>query len=461
MRAIGIDIGTTTISIIMVDGESGNLLGSKTIAHQSFLESAEDFHKIQDTEKIWNLTKQGALALIEEFGVPDSIGMTGQMHGMLYVDAEGNAVSPLYTWQDGSGNEALDEGLTYAEALKKVTGSAASGYGLTTHFYLQKNGKIPAKAAKMVTISDYIAMKLCRLKTPVIARDMAASWGCFDLEKGEFCVQKLKEAGVDISYLPEVLEGHGIVGKTAGELPEGIPVAVSLGDNQASILGSVQDLEHTVLVNIGTGSQVSFGIDRYVAIQGSIELRPCTEKLYIMAGSGLCGGRAYAMLEQFYRKAAGRDDMSALYGVMEQQAREFLDTYGKENVWNVKTTFAGTRSNPGERGSMTGIGIENFHPGAMTVGVIQGILGELYGMYEEMCQMTGKQAVRLVGSGNGIRQNALMRELAEGMFGMKMQIPVCKEEAAYGAALMSLASAGVVGSMEEMQAKIMYVEEYK
>ena len=110
---------------------------------------------------------------------------------------------------------------------------------------------------------------------------------------------------------------------------------------------------------------------------------------------------------------------------------------------------------------MTGIGIENFHPGAMTVGVIQGILGELYGMYEEMCQMTGKEAVRLVGSGNGIRQNALMRESAEDMFGMRMQIPVCKEEAAYGAALMSLASAGVVGSMEEMQAKIMYVEEYK
>ena len=254
MRAIGIDIGTTTISIIMVDGESGGLLGSKTIAHQSFLESAEDFHKIQDTEKIWTLTKQGVAGLIGEFGVPDSIGMTGQMHGMLYVDAEGNAVSPLYTWQDGSGNEEMEEGLTYAETLKKATGSAASGYGLTTHFYLQKNGKIPAEAVKMVTISDYIAMKLCGLKTPVIARDMAASWGCFDLEKGEFCIQKLKEAGVDISYLPEVLEGHGIVGKTTGELSEGIPVTASLGDNQASILGSVQNLEQTVLVNIGTGS---------------------------------------------------------------------------------------------------------------------------------------------------------------------------------------------------------------
>lgn len=457
MRAIGIDIGTTTISIIMVDGENGILLGSKTITHQSFLKSDCVFHKIQDPQRLWNLTKQGVIGLIGEFGVPDSIGMTGQMHGMLYVDAEGNAVSPLYTWQDGSGNEVLEEGLTYAQALKHAVGTAASGYGLTTHFYLQKNGKIPAEAEKMVTISDYIAMKLCGLKKPVISRDMAASWGCFDLEKGKFCVQKMEEAGVDTSYLPEVLPDYGIVGRTAGELPEGIPVAVSLGDNQASILGSVQDLEHTVLVNVGTGSQVSFGIDRYVEIQGSIELRPCTEQLYIMAGSGLCGGRAYAMLEQFYRKAAGDEKAGALYGVMEQQAREFLNAYGEENVWKVKTTFAGTRNNPQERGSITGISIQNFQPGAMTVGVIQGILGELHEMYEEMCQMTGTRAVHLVGSGNGIRQNTLMRELAETMFGMKMQIPVCKEEAAYGSALISLVSAGIVGTMEEIQKKIKYI----
>ena len=77
-------------------------------------------------------------------------------------------------------------------------------------------------------------------------------------------------------------------------------------------------------------------------------------------------------------------------------------------------------------------------------------------MYVQMCEKTGKKATRLVGSGNGIRRNPLMQELAEEMFGMKMEIPVCQEEAAYGAALHALAAAGIVADMEEAQKKIKY-----
>ncbi|MDO4273516.1 MAG: FGGY family carbohydrate kinase [Eubacteriales bacterium] len=453
MRAMGIDMGTTTISVIIIDGESGELIKSRTIPHNAFMNGELPSSRIQDPDKLLLLVQQAVEEMTGECGVPDSIGMTGQMHGVLYVDEEGKAVSPLYTWQDGSGNERMEDGRTYAQALLESAGAAAAGYGLTTHFYLQKNGRIPGRAKKMTTISDYIAMRLCGSKEPVIAMDMAASWGCFDLEKGEFFLDKLENTGVDISYLPKVTKGHGVMGNT----PSGIPVTVSMGDNQASVLGSVRDLSDTVLVNIGTGSQVSFGTEKFHDAQGSIELRPCTEKLYLMAGSGLCGGRAYAMLEQFYREASGKSKDQELYSVMEAQARDFLKAYGKENAWKIRTTFSGTRSNPQERGSIRDISVENFHPGAMTVGMIQGILEELYEMYGEMCRMTGTKAVRLVGSGNGVRKNPLMRELAESLFGMKMNIPVCKEEAAYGAALQSLAAAGLYGSMSELQQKIKYL----
>lgn len=460
MRAMGIDMGTTTISVILIDGDSGELIGSRTVSHRAFLKGASAVSKIQDAEKLFALTKETAGQMIKEYGRPDSIGMTGQMHGVLYVDGKGEAVSPLYTWQDGSGNELMKDGRTYAEVLREETGMAATGYGMTTHYYLQKKGQLPRQAEKMTTISDYVAMKLCRKSSPSIAKDMAASWGCYDLEIGDFCRDELERLQVRLDMLPELLPGHSIVGVTAADqeagIPAGIPVCASLGDNQASVLGSVKDLSNTVLVNIGTGSQVSFGTPVYLEAQGSIELRPCTDKLYLMAGSGLCGGRAYAMLEQFYREAAGNREED-MYGLMEQQARDFMETYGKEAAWNIKTTFSGTRSNPGERGSIQGISVENFHPGAMTVGMLQGILEELYGMYREMCLMTGSKAIHLVGSGNGIRRNTLMQELAEALFRMPMQIPACREEAAYGAALQSLASAGYAGSMAEMQQKIRYI----
>lgn len=457
MLAMGIDIGTTTISILMIDGESGQFLDSVTIPHKAFVKAQIASSRIQDPRKLWELTEQAVIEMIRKHGKPVSIGMTGQMHGFLYVDVYGNAVSPLYTWQDGLGNELMEDGRTCAQILREATGAASAGYALTTHYYLQRKGQIPQNAAKMTAVSDYIAMKLCKVSEPFIAKDMAASWGCYDLELGDFCRHELEELNVDLSYVPVILPGHSIIGCTAGSLPGGIPVTVSLGDNQASVLGSVQELSNTVLVNIGTGSQVSFGTSRYLEGRGSIELRPCTEKLYLMTGSGLCGGRAYAMLEQFYREVSEAGGESSLYSRMSEQARDFMETYGKEAAWKIRTTFSGTRSNPKERGSISGIRVENFHPGAMTLGMILGILEELHEMYEEMCCMTGTKAAHLIGSGNGIRRNILMRELAEEMFRMHMKIPACQEEAAYGAALQSMASAGFAGSMEEMQKRIQYL----
>ena len=144
-----------------------------------------------------------------------------------------------------------------------------------------------------------------------------------------------------------------------------------------------------------------------------------------------------------------------MYDRMAAQAEEYREKYGMDTAWKVKTTFSGTRSNPQERGSITGIGVENFHPAAMTLGVIGGILGELYEMYMEMCRVTGRKATRLVGSGNGLRKNKLMQDMAEEIFGMNLQIPQYQEEAAYGAALYALTATGKE-DFGQIQKKIRY-----
>lgn len=461
MKAMGIDIGTTTISVILLDSQSGELLDSKTISHQAFIEGNYCFNRVQNPEKLYQLTIKAATEIVAEHGKPDSIGFTGQMHGVLYVDKEGMAVTPLYTWQDGSGNEKFDDKHTYAQVLREKVGTAATGYGMTTHFYLCHRGELPETAVWMTSISDYIAMRLCNKNEPIIAVDMAASWGCFDLKKKEFLKEKLEAAGVRTDCIPKLCQGHEMIGEAVVTGLEGVPVMASLGDNQASFIGSVQNLKDTVLVNIGTGSQVSFGIGNFYETEGSIELRPCTKDSYLLVGAGLCGGRAYAMLEQFYRQIVGMSgddsEKNVLYETMEKQARDYVEKFGIDSAWKVRTTFSGTRTDPLERGNISNIGVENFTPEAMTVGMLMGILEELYEMYQEMCQMTGEKAVRLVASGNGIRRNSLMREMAENMFGMKMNIPKCQEEAAFGAAIHSLVSAGLVKSLEEIQCKIQYI----
>lgn len=84
MNAPGIDIGTTTISIVLLNEENGELIARETIGHGAFIDDGCPVGKAQDPEKIWRIVKGCIDVLLEEHGDPACIGITGQMHGMLY-----------------------------------------------------------------------------------------------------------------------------------------------------------------------------------------------------------------------------------------------------------------------------------------------------------------------------------------------------------------------------------------
>ena len=102
MKTLGIDIGTTTISAAVL--EDGQFLASETRANGAFIPSALTCAREQDVEKITQIALSVIETLFERYPDIHSIGVTGQMHGILYVDADGIAVSPLYTWQDARGS---------------------------------------------------------------------------------------------------------------------------------------------------------------------------------------------------------------------------------------------------------------------------------------------------------------------------------------------------------------------
>lgn len=458
-RAIGIDIGTTTICAVVVDGVTGEVLESKTNENDSFIESEKSYEKIQDPDKIVSKVKTMLTELITIYSPIESVGFTGQMHGILYVNQEGEARSPLYTWQDGRGdliyNEADDSShsKTYADYLSEITEyHMATGFGLTTHFYNKKNGLVPSDAKYLCTISDYVAMKIVGERVPTISPSNAASVGCFDLTTMDFDLSILKKLKIDREFLPLVKKGFDITGFTK----EKIPVSVAIGDNQASVLGSVQDLNNTVLVNVGTGSQISVGSKGFTVSSG-IELRPFLQGQNMLVGSPLCGGRAYALLEKFFREvvsmAIGKDSPS-LYDAMENVL--YKGTFQEDERLQVSTRFSGTRENPFERGKIHNISINNFTPEYMIEGMLRGIAGELFSLFEIMCECRKEKPEILIGSGNGIRKNKYLQKIFERYFQMDIKIPIHKEEAAYGAALFSLVSGGVYPSMMEASKIIKY-----
>ena len=417
MQAIGIDIGTTAICGVVLDIATGKLIRSVTKNSEAFLNSSHAWEKIQSVEKIMTIATEILNSLISE--QTEVIGVTGQMHGIVYVNEHGKSVSPLYTWQDGRGNQPF-QGTTYADFL-----GSHSGYGNVTDFYNRQNGLIPKNVCGFCTIQDYFVMHLCGLTKPLIHISDAASFGLFDLKEKRFTC----ESNI------HVIDAYQIAG-----MYQNIPVSIAIGDNQASVLSSLSS-ENELLINVGTGSQVSVVCNDIIAGNG-IEIRPFFEGKYLAVGAALCGGRAYAMLKDFYKtilsSVTAMDD-AAVYSLMNQ----FLKS--DEEALIVDTRFSGTRSDETVRGSICNISTENFTPFALTKGVLEGMVKELYDLYLLMeLPING-----IVGSGNGIRKNNVLAEMIQNRFGCSLKIPCHTEEAAFGAALFGMISCGRCKNMKE------------
>ena len=310
----------------------------------------------------------------------------------------------------------------------------SSGYGLVTHLYNCGKRIVPESAAKICTIMDYLGMRLTGRKTPLVHSSNAASLGLYDVKKGVFLEDILKKAGVDTGILPEVTESFDRIGTYRG-----IPVSAAIGDNQASFLGSVEDAADSILVNVGTGGQISVLSGEYFEAKG-IEARAFAGNTYLLAGSSLCGGRAYAALERFFRSYTEALGVKGIdhYGVMEKILEQGVVT----EKLKVNTAFSGTREKPGKRGSIKNIGTENFMPRALMEGVLEGMTAELYKMYNRIEKGLHLSKSRIIASGNGVRRNHYLQEVISSKFHMKLQMAEHEEEAAYGAAVSGMIASG-------------------
>ena len=95
MKTLGLDIGTTTISAVVL--ENGAELDSLTLPNGGFLTGCAPWERIQDPQAIRATVMQAVEALFARWPDIRAIGVTGQMHGIVYLDASGAPVSPLYT----------------------------------------------------------------------------------------------------------------------------------------------------------------------------------------------------------------------------------------------------------------------------------------------------------------------------------------------------------------------------
>ena len=424
--AVGIDIGTTTISAVVYDIDNKEQLESYTIPHNSYVYS--NVFSEQSVSIIMEKAEKLLNHILNSYENIISIGLSGQMHGIIYIDADGNSVSNLINWQDKRADKSLADGKNVCQKILNKTGEHIStGYGIATHYYNMLNGNVPSEAVSFCSIMDYFGMKMCGLKKPIIHTSVAASFGLFDVKTGNFKHEKLSLLGISKEILPEVTDKSIIIGKCRD-----IPVSIALGDNQASFLGSVSQNKNTMLVNIGTGAQIS-AVSDYIESNGDIELRPLIEGKYLVCGSALCGGFAYSMLESFFKSytvALGVEE-SSQYKVMNKLASSAYES-GEDGLL-VDVSFFGKRSDPNVRGSIKMIDRQNFTPSSLVLGVLNGMCNELYELYEAF----PTRANKIIASGGAVRNISVLKKLIAKRFDASVSVNQIKEEASTGVALFS------------------------
>lgn len=168
------------------------------------------------------------------------VGVSGQQHGSVFLDAAGSVLRPAKLWCD-------TETAAEAEALSSKMGEAVvPAFTAPKIAWLSANEPETADKVSCVCLPhDFINMVLCGTTKPVSEAGDASGTGYWNVEKKEFDLKKAALVDPRLpSWLPSLISSPdaavGAVSARAAELtglPEGIPVAPGSGDNACAALG--------------------------------------------------------------------------------------------------------------------------------------------------------------------------------------------------------------------------------
>ena len=466
---MGIDIGTSKTAVSLIDPERKEIV--KTVEGETpYLENIEPWKKEQSPKQIIKVLKDLFTKCIDDKHKITAIGITGQMHGILGLDKKGAPITNFVTWQVGRGNIKLDGNKTVIDEIRQKAGNKnisgiASGFGLVTLYFWLKNGLRPYKIS---TIGDYIGMLLTGNVAPYINPTMAESLGCFDLENNNWNTTFLNSLGISTEIFPNLIKNTEVIGVTKGNafsdiLKDKAQVVVSIGDNQASFLGGVKYHTETLLLNIGTGAQISIAEESYQKasqlpfIDGfDVQIRPFINDKYLIAGNAISGGVVYKTLFNFFKSVGseiyGISKFDDLYKNMETIAQKATYDENADKL-EVYPLFAGKRSTPQGKGWIHGIRLTNLQPDILILETLKGMIRILVEMFDHK---TIESKSYLVGSGNGIRKNKLLQRLIQNELKRKLKICSYSEEAVVGASINAAVATGVYSNFQEASELVNY-----
>ncbi|HHX71878.1 MAG TPA: xylulokinase [Clostridiales bacterium] len=262
---LGIDIGTSGTKTVLFDTSGRPVCDAlaEYPLYQPYPGWAE-----QNPDDWWNATVETVHSVLERSGVLPSevasIGLSGQMHGLVLLDKNGKVLRPAILWCDqrtAPQAQTLTDRFT-RERLIAITGNpAVTGFTASKILWVQENEpEVFAKCAQILLPKDYIRYKL----TGIFATEVSDASGTqlLDVPARKWSPTMLEGLSIDASLLPPVFESPEISGKVSlpaaalTGLLQGTPVAGGAGDQAAGAVGNGIVEQGVVSVTIGSSGVV-------------------------------------------------------------------------------------------------------------------------------------------------------------------------------------------------------------
>jgi xylulokinase len=418
---VGLDVGTTGAKAVAISPR-GEMLAK---AEEEYpLSIPQPGWTEQDPEEWWQASER-ALAAV---GAKDaaSVGLTGQMHGLVLLDAADRVLRPAILWNDqrtAAECAEIEEHIGFDRLVELTGNRALTGFTAPKLLWVRRHEpEIWEQAAHVLLPKDYVRLRL----TGERAIDAAEASGTllFDVAGRRWSEEVCAALEIPLEWLPPVHESTEIGGA---------------GDQQAGALGVGVDRPGPLSVVLGTSGVVfavlpAYAADREARVHVFCHAVPGTwEAMGVMlsaAGSlrwlrDVVGGEFGELVAEAGRWPAGTEGLT------------FLPYLQGERT---------PHADPSARAMFEGLSLRHDR-GALVRAVLEGVA---YGLRDslELLRALGVQPEAGRASGGGARSELWLRIVAS-VLGIPIERAAVEEGAAYGAALLGGIRAGVFADARE------------
>ena len=261
---VGIDIGTSGTKTLLMDTR-GRIVASATaeypcLAPRPAWSEQDPAHWVRAA----SVTVKSCLARAPK-GEVLAIGLSGQMHGSVFLDAAGRVLRPAILWNDQRTAEECEEITRRAggrrQLIALVANPALTGFTAPKILWVRKHEpRVYERTVKILLPKDYVRYRL----TGEFATEVSDASGTLllDVRRRRWCLPLLSKLGIDASLMPVCYESPEVTGvlSAAGakllSLQAGIPVVGGGGDNAAGAVGNGIVRRGAVSASLGTSGVV-------------------------------------------------------------------------------------------------------------------------------------------------------------------------------------------------------------